>query len=84
MLGNVTQRLQALSPQELQILDAAITPQVGQIVMKAFPELAPLVQPLMQAQDMVPQQMQGPAQQMQGPRPAPFQMPGGAALGGMR
>ncbi len=47
------ERLRQLSPQDLQILDAAITPEVGAVFLKAFPELEPILRPMMQ-RDQVP------------------------------
>jgi len=75
MLENIMGRLNRLTPQELQLLDAAITPEVGAVVVKAFPELSPLIRPLMQPDGMAPQQ--GAPQPMQAP------LAGGGALGGM-
>ena len=40
----------ALTPQEMAILDAAFTPEVLQILMKAFPELLPVLGPFMDGQ----------------------------------
>lgn len=45
MLQRMTQ---VLTPQEFQILDRAITPEVGAIVLKAFPDLAPVITLLVQ------------------------------------
>lgn len=39
MMDDLKQRLASLSPQELQTLDAAITPPVAAILSKAFPEV---------------------------------------------
>ncbi|MEQ8226735.1 MAG: hypothetical protein RIA64_01515 [Rhodospirillales bacterium] len=64
---------EVLTPEEFRILDQAITPEVGAVVLKAFPDLAPVIQVLTQndpqGQQQVPMQQAGPA-------------PGGA-LGGM-
>jgi hypothetical protein len=70
MLQRMTQ---VLTPEEFRILDRAITPEVGAVVLKAFPDLAPVIQVLTQNDAQGPQQGQMP---QTGPAP-------GGALGGM-
>ena len=52
--------LRSLAPEELQRLDQLITPELAGLLTKAFPDLGPLMQPLIQNDQ--PQQGGGFAQ----------------------
>jgi hypothetical protein len=67
-------RLSAMSEQELQMLDAVITPEVAKVLMKLLPEL----QELISAVEGGGAQQAAPA-----PRQAPQAAPQMGALGGM-
>ena len=76
-------RLSAMSERELQMLDAVITPEVAQVLMKLLPELQELISAVegggaQQAAPQAAQQAQQAAQQS-----APQAAPAMGALGGM-
>jgi len=78
-------RLSAMSERELQMLDAVITPEVAQVLMKLLPELQELIAAVegggAQQAPQAAQQAQQAAQQAQ--RSAPQAAPAMGALGGM-
>jgi len=79
-------RLSAMSERELQMLDAVITPEVAQVLMKLLPELQELISAVegggaQQAAPQAAQQAQQAAQQAQ--QAAPQAAPPMGALGGM-
>jgi len=78
-------RLSAMSERELQMLDAVITPEVAQVLMKLLPELQELIAAVegggAQQAPQAAQQAQQAAQQAQGS--APQAAPAMGALGGM-
>ena len=79
-------RLSAMSERELQMLDAVITPEVAQVLMKLLPELQELISAVegggaQQAAPQAAQQAQQAAQQAQ--QAAPQAAPPLGALGGM-
>lgn len=47
--ATLTARLSKLSPDEMSTLDAAITPEVGDILKKVLPELTDVIDAVMQA-----------------------------------
>jgi hypothetical protein len=62
-------RLGLMSPQELEMLDMAITPEVADVLLKLLPELAELIDAV-QGQGLQPQAA-GPRQAAPAPRQAP-------------
>ena len=65
-------RIANMSPEDLALLDRAITPDVAQVLMKVLPELGEII-------DKVQGEMQEPMMQ----EPMPMQEPAMGALGGM-
>tara|TARA_R110000787_G_scaffold24207_6_gene68904 strand:+ start:543 stop:929 length:387 start_codon:yes stop_codon:yes gene_type:complete len=70
-------RLATLSPEELAMLDNAITPEVGRALIKVLPELAEIIDKLEESQMGQEQPMMGQEQPMMA------QEPPMGALGGM-
>ena len=52
----IASRLSAMDPTELELLDAAITPEVAQVLTKLLPELESIIN-MIDEQEMQPQQM---------------------------
>lgn len=52
----IASRLSAMDPTELDLLDAAITPEVAQVLTKLLPELESIIN-MIDEQEMQPQQM---------------------------
>jgi hypothetical protein len=71
-------RLSAMSEQELQMLDAVITPEVAQVLMKLLPELQQLIEAVGGQGSLQPQ-----AAAQAAPRQAAQADPQMGALGGM-
>lgn len=80
-LPDPAQRIQALTPQEIALLDQAFTPPVIKVLLKVMPELEPALGPFLQMQ------MQGaPSAAPNAPAPGPIAAPqsplGKATFGG--
>lgn len=75
MFDQVAAGLQTLSPQELQRLDQLITPELAGLLLKAMPELEPILTPFIQSDLAAAQQ----GQQGQQPGEVAPQVPGGPA-----